>query len=145
MSKQVEVSNHQIKAILEKVTNKSRKDWFQKLPDVLWALRTAFKTPLGTTPYKLVYGKACHLPVELEHKARRALKEMNFNFNAVGEIWFLQMNELKELRMEAYESSRIYKEKTKKWHDAKFVKKDVSVGYLVLLFYSKVKVFPGKL
>ncbi|XP_074283441.1 uncharacterized protein LOC141607990 [Silene latifolia] len=85
-SGQVKVSNRQIKAILEKVTNKNRKDWSQKLPYVLWALRTAYKTPLGTTPYKLVYGKACHLVVELEHKAWWALKEMNFDFDAAGQV-----------------------------------------------------------
>ncbi|XP_074277087.1 uncharacterized protein LOC141600740 [Silene latifolia] len=117
----VEVFNRQIKAILEKVTNKSRKDWSQKLPDVLWALRTAYKTPLDTNPYKLVYGKACHFPVELEHKAWWDLKEMNFDFDAAGE------------------------DQTKKWHDGKIMKKDVSVGDLVLLFNSKVKVFPSKL
>ncbi|XP_074299251.1 uncharacterized protein LOC141630311 [Silene latifolia] len=109
------------------------------------ALRTAYKTPLGTTPYKLVYGKACHLPVELENKAWWALKEMNFDFDAAEEVRFLSINELEELRLEAYESSKIYKDQTKKWHDAKIVNKDIGVGDLVLLFNSKVKVFPGKL
>ncbi|XP_074298292.1 uncharacterized protein LOC141629141 [Silene latifolia] len=70
---------------------------------------------------------------------------MNLDFDAAGDIRFLQMNELEELRMEAYESSKIYKDQTKKWHDAKIMKKDISVGDLVLLFNSKVKVFPGKL
>ncbi|XP_074293564.1 uncharacterized protein LOC141620645 [Silene latifolia] len=82
---------------------------------------------------------------KLEHKAWWALKEMNFDFDAVGEVRFLQMNELEELRLETYESSKIYKDQTKKWHDAKIMKKDISVGDLVLLFNSKVKVFPGKL
>ncbi|XP_074315075.1 uncharacterized protein LOC141651255 [Silene latifolia] len=100
---------------------------------------------MGTTPYKLVYGKTCHLPVELEHNAWWALKERNFDFDAAGEVQFLQMNELEELRLEAYESSKIYKDQTKKWHDAKIVKKDIGVGDLVLLFNSKVKVFPRKL
>ncbi|XP_074306303.1 uncharacterized protein LOC141641545 [Silene latifolia] len=143
-SGQVEISNRQIKATLEKVTIKSRKDWSQKLPDVLWALRTAYKTPLGITPYTLVYGKACHLPVELEHKAWWALKEMNFDFDAAGEVRFLHMNELEELRLEANESPKIYKDQTKKWHNAKIMKKDINVEDLVLLFNSKVKVFPDK-
>ncbi|XP_074315238.1 uncharacterized protein LOC141651423 [Silene latifolia] len=95
--------------------------------------------------YKLVYGKACHLPVKLERKAWWALKEMNFDIDAAGETRFLQMSELEELRMEAYESSRIYKDQTKKWHDAKIVDKKINMGDLVLLFNSKVKVFPGKL
>ncbi|XP_074315670.1 uncharacterized protein LOC141651876 [Silene latifolia] len=72
-------------------------------------------------------------------------KKMNFDFDAAGEIRFLQMNELEELRLEAYESSKIYKDQTKKWHDGKIMKKEIGVGDLVLLFNSKIKVFPGKL
>ncbi|GJW35883.1 reverse transcriptase domain-containing protein [Tanacetum coccineum] len=69
MSGQVEVSNHGLKRILERTVGENRASWSDKLDDALWAFRTAFKTPIGCTPYKLMYGKACHLPIELEHKA----------------------------------------------------------------------------
>ncbi|GJT46867.1 reverse transcriptase domain-containing protein [Tanacetum coccineum] len=68
-SGQVEVSNRGLKRILERTVGENRASWSDKLDDALWAFRTTFKTPIGCTPYKLVYGKACHLPIELEHKA----------------------------------------------------------------------------
>ncbi|GJZ92806.1 reverse transcriptase domain-containing protein [Tanacetum coccineum] len=77
ISGQVEVSNHGLKRILERTVGENRASWSDKLDDALWAFRTAYKTPIGCTPYKLVYGKACHLPIELEHKAYWALKHTN--------------------------------------------------------------------
>nr|GFB46735.1 hypothetical protein [Tanacetum cinerariifolium] len=69
ISGQVEVSNRGLKRILERTVGQNRASWSDKLDDALWAFRTAYKTPIGCTPYKLVYEKACHLPIELEHKA----------------------------------------------------------------------------
>jgi len=74
-SGQVEVTNRGLKRILERSVNQNRKDWADKLDDALWAFRTAYKTPIGTTPFRLVYGKACHLPVELEHRHSGLLKQ----------------------------------------------------------------------
>nr|GEU44184.1 reverse transcriptase domain-containing protein [Tanacetum cinerariifolium] len=84
-SGQVEVSNRGLKRILERTVGENRAFWSDKLDDALWAFRTAYKTPIGCTPYKLVYGKACHLPIELEHKAYWALKHANFDLQTAGD------------------------------------------------------------
>nr|GEW92437.1 reverse transcriptase domain-containing protein [Tanacetum cinerariifolium] len=98
-SKQVEVSNHGLKRILEISIGKTRASWSDKLDDALWAFRTAFKTPIGCTQYKLVYEKACHLPIKLEHKAYWALKHCNYDLLTVGDHRKVQLNELNELRL----------------------------------------------
>nr|GEZ16207.1 reverse transcriptase domain-containing protein [Tanacetum cinerariifolium] len=84
-AKKVEVSNRGLKRILERTIGENHASWSDKLDDALWAFRTAYKTPIGCTHYKLVYGKACHLPIELEHKAYWALKQVNFDLAVAGE------------------------------------------------------------
>ncbi|GJV49148.1 reverse transcriptase domain-containing protein [Tanacetum coccineum] len=144
-SGQVEVTNRGLKRILERTVGENRASWSDKLDDALWAFRTAYKTPIGCTPYKLVYGKACHLPVELEHKAYWALKHANFDLKTAGDHRKLQLNELSELRDQAYENSLIYKEKTKKLHDSKIKNRIFNIGDQVLL-YTPIKRFSsGKL
>ncbi|GJR73261.1 reverse transcriptase domain-containing protein [Tanacetum coccineum] len=144
-SGKVVVSNHGLKRILERTVGKNRASWSDKLDDALWAFRTAFKTPIGCTPYKLVYGKACHLPIELEHKAYWALKHCNFDLKTADDHRKVQMNELNELRDQAYENSLIDKEKTKKIHDSKIMNRVFNVSDRVLLFNSRLKIFSGKL
>nr|GEZ10680.1 reverse transcriptase domain-containing protein [Tanacetum cinerariifolium] len=106
-SGQVEVTNRGLKRILERTVGENRALWSDKLEDALWAFRTAFKTPIGCTPYRLVYGKSCHLPLKLEHKAFWALKHANFDLKTAGDHRKLQLNELSELRDQAYENSLI--------------------------------------
>ncbi|KAM1469873.1 hypothetical protein ACFXTO_040995 [Malus domestica] len=125
---QAEVSNREIKQILEKTVGPTRKDWSLRLDDALWA-----------------YRKACHLPVELEHKALWAIKKFNMNLEEAGSQRRLQLNELDEIRHEAYDNASIYKQKTKAFHDNMIRGKSFSIGQKVLLFNSRLRLFPGKL
>ncbi|GJX58923.1 reverse transcriptase domain-containing protein [Tanacetum coccineum] len=139
---QTEVTNRAIKRILERSVGYNPKNWSEKLDDALWA----FKTPTGCTPFRLVYGKACHLPIDIEHKAYWALKQCNMDLTTATKNHFMELNELMELRDDAYENTWIYKERTKKWHDSRLRgDKDFKVGDLVLLFNSRFKMHPGKL
>ncbi|CAM8978581.1 unnamed protein product [Rhodiola kirilowii] len=144
-SGQVEISNREITSILGKTVSSHRKDWASKLDDALWAYRTAYKTPIGMSPFRLVYGKTCHLPVELEYKALWAIRELNMDMKAAGEKRILQLHELDEIRLDSYENARIYKERTKKWHDKRIVRREFNEGERVLLYNSRLRLFPGKL
>ena len=106
-----------IKNILEKTVSTSKKDWSVKLDDALWAHKTAYKYHIGMSPYRLVFRKPFHLPLELEYKALWAIKKLNCDFKATKEKRLLQLNELEELKNKAYGNARIYKDKTKRWHD----------------------------
>nr|GEU60699.1 reverse transcriptase domain-containing protein [Tanacetum cinerariifolium] len=127
------------------VCGENHASWSDKLDDALWAFCTAYKTPIGCTPYKLVYEKACHLPVELEHKAYWALKHANFNLKTTGDHRKIQINELNELCDQAYENYLIYKEKTKRIDDSKIKNRVFNIGDRVLFFNSRLKIFSGKL
>ncbi|GJZ85819.1 reverse transcriptase domain-containing protein, partial [Tanacetum coccineum] len=143
---QAEVTNRAIKRILDRSVGYNPKKWSKKRNVALWPFRMAYKTPIGCTPFRLVYGKACHLPVEIKHKARWALKQCNMDLMLASESRLMQLNELAELKDGAYKNTRIYKERTKKWHDSRLRGDKVfKVGDKVLLYNSRLKMYPGKL
>ncbi|XP_076928313.1 uncharacterized protein LOC143592239 [Bidens hawaiensis] len=144
--RQVENVNRGVKRFLERTVGKNRKDWSDKLDDALWAFRTAFKTPIGTTPFRMVNGKACHLLVELEHRVYWALKSVNLDLTQATKNRCLQIHDVEELRDEVYVRSWSYKERTKALHDRKLKKvKAFKCGDRVFVYNSHLKLFPGKL
>ena len=129
---------------MEKIIAANWKDWSIRLVGALWAYRIAYKTVLGMSPYRLVYGKPCHLPVEIEHRAYWAIQRINQSLTEACISRKLQLNELEEFRNEAFENSRLAKLHMKELHDRHIDRKSFHEGQHVLL-YDSIHLFPGKL
>ena len=133
--------NNSFHASIEKTFKLNRKDWSFSLVDALWAYRTTYKTILGSSPYRIVYEKVCHLPIEIDHKAYWAVHQFNMSLDEAGPLKHLQLNVLDEIRNDAYENSIISKVKMKSVHDQFILSKSFNVGQKVLLYNSRLHLF----
>ncbi|XP_070008461.1 uncharacterized protein [Nicotiana sylvestris] len=120
----------EIKSILSKTINANRTDWSKKLDDALWAYRTTYKIPISMSPYRLVFGEAFHLPIELEHKAMWTLRKLNLERYVGANLRVEQLNELDEFWFHTYSSSSLYKDKMKYLHDKYARSKEFKEGFL---------------
>ncbi|KAK4713535.1 hypothetical protein R3W88_019442 [Solanum pinnatisectum] len=127
------------------MVNAQRKDRSEKLDDALWTYRTAYKTPIETSPYHIVFGKACHLPAKLEHQAYWAIKRLNLDPELPSRKRVNQLYELEDFRLHTYENAKLYKEKMNRWHDKHIVTPTFTPREKVLLFSSRLRLFPKKL
>ncbi|XP_004244849.1 uncharacterized protein [Solanum lycopersicum] len=110
------------------MVNAQRKDWSKKLDDAFCAYRTTYKTPIGTSPYYIIFGKACHVPAELENKAYWAIKKLNLDPELADRKRVDNLHELEEFKRHAYENFKLYKEKTKRWHNKDIVTHTFNLG-----------------
>jgi len=122
------------------------KGWNSMIPETLWAYWTTIRTLIGLTPYQLIYGETCHIPVDLEFRSHGAIKRWKMDLQSAGVKRQIQWTELDEWRKKAYHSFRLYKERMKRWHDKRIKIKHFKVGNKVLLFNSHLRLFGrGKL
>jgi transposase InsO family protein len=146
MSGQAETSNKQIKNILQKTVNQMGRSRRSKLSEALWAYQMDYKILISMMPYQLVYGKTCHLPIKLEHKAFWAIKKWNMDLKGAETKRKIQISKLEEWREKAYHSAKLYKERTKRWHDKRIKIKQFKLGDKLFLINSRVHLFShGKL
>lgn len=135
------VSNKEVKQILQKIMNATRKDLALKLVKALWAYRTMYKTYIGIYPYQIMFGKACYLPVELEYQAYWAIKNLNLDVELVGRMRIEQIQELDKFKLHEYEKAKLYKKKRRRYHVKHIVPHTLEPCKKSTFFTSKLNYF----